>query len=126
MSVVFPVGPGEVEARSALEDILGQTWRNLEVAMVLNGASEAVRKSLTGVRDDRVRFFDLGEEPQLLRALDLAVRETRGAFLARMDSDDRCAPERIARTMTPLLEKEGSVASCGIELVGAQGDGMAR
>ncbi|MGJ8695995.1 MAG: glycosyltransferase [Verrucomicrobiaceae bacterium] len=126
VSVVFPVGPGAEGALAALGDILGQSWEELEVLVVLNGCPEEVRGEFGKVGDGRVRIFDLGDEGDLLGALGLAIRNARGKWLARMDSDDRCDGERIEKTMGPLLAGEGEVASCGIELEGALGDGMQR
>ena len=126
ISVIFPVGPGANRACFALADILGQSWKSLEVIFLLNGCPSAVREEVCGLQDDRVRVVDLGEEGCLLDALNEGIRLSRGKWLARMDSDDRCDPERLEKTMVPLLSGECDVASCGIELVGALGDGMQR
>ena len=126
VSVVFPVGPGDVDAAAALRDMLGQTWQELEVLLVLNGASAKVRADLEKVQDMRVRRFDLGAEPALLPALQLAIKQAKGRFLARMDADDRCDPRRIEATIQPLSAGQGEVASCGIELCDPLGAGMER
>lgn len=124
VSVVFPVGPGVASAREALDDLLGQTWQNLEIIAVLNGCLPEVREEFLVKKDERLRVLDLGEEPQLLPALNLAIRESRGKWLARMDSDDRCSATRIEKQLELLQSVD--VVTCEIELVGALGDGMQR
>lgn len=124
VSVVFPVGPGVKEAGDALDDLLGQTWENLEILAVLNGCLPEVREDFLGRNDERLRVIDLGDEPQLLPALNLAVEKSRGKWLARMDSDDRCHATRIEKQVELLATVD--VATCEIELVGALGDGMQR
>ena len=126
VSVVFPVGPGVAQAGLALRDLLAQTWENLEVVAVLNGCLPEVRAEFLEVRDDRLRVIDLGGEGRLLDALEVAVVESRGKWLARMDSDDRCDAARIAQQVALLESDECEVASCGIALCGALGDGMQR
>ncbi|MDB4538108.1 glycosyltransferase [Akkermansiaceae bacterium] len=124
VSVVFPIGPGVTTAGLALDDLLGQTWSNLEILAVLNGCLPDVREEFRAKKDKRLRVFDLGDEPQLLPALNLAVEKSRGKWLARMDSDDRCQATRIEKQVALLQSVD--VATCEIELVGALGEGMQR
>ena len=124
VSVVFPVGPGVPDAGLALDDLLGQTYSNLEVVAVLNGCPELVRGEFLDRDDPRLMVIDLGDEPRLLDALDLAVSKSRGKWLARMDADDRCDSTRIERQVSLLESGKYEVASCGISLMGALGDGM--
>jgi len=119
VSVVFPVGPGVAEAGLALRDMLEQTWEELEIVAVLNGCLPEVREEFLDVR---LRVVDFGGTADLLRALDHAVEMSRGKWLARMDSDDRCHKTRIEKTLEPLLAGACEVASCGIQLVGALGE----
>jgi len=124
VSVVFPVGPGVDSAGDALRDLLTQTWPDLEIIAVLNGCLPEVREDFLSRKDERLRVFDLGEEARLLPALNLAVEESRGKWLARMDSDDRCSATRIEKQLELLQRVD--VATCEIELVGALGEGMQR
>ncbi|MEN8847709.1 MAG: glycosyltransferase [Akkermansiaceae bacterium] len=78
ISVIFPVGPGANRACFALADILGQSWKSLEVIFLLNGCPSAVREEVCGLQDDRVRVVDLGEEGCLLDALNEGIRLSRG------------------------------------------------
>lgn len=126
VSVIFPVGPGVNAAGLALDDLLQQTYEDLEVIAVLNGCPGEVRKDFLSRTDARLRVIDLGHEGRLLDALDVAVEQCRGRWLARMDSDDRCAPERLERQIERLEEGEIEVVSCGISLKNPLGDGMAR
>lgn len=126
VSVIFPVGPGVDNAGKALGDLLEQTWTDLEILAVLNGCSSKVREEFLGNRDERLRTIDLGDEPQLMRALNVAVDQASGKWLARMDSDDRCDPTRIEKKVTLLKSGTDEVVSCGIQLVGALGAGMQR
>ncbi|MGC6464246.1 MAG: glycosyltransferase family 2 protein [Akkermansiaceae bacterium] len=126
VSVVFPVGPGVRDAGLALQDVLEQTYRNLDVIAVLNGCDGAVREELIHCRDERVTVIDLGEKPCLLDALDVAVEKAQGPWLARMDADDRCDKTRIEKQVALLEKGAHEVVSCGISLRKALGEGMQR
>ena len=103
VSVVYPVGPAVPDAGLALDDLLGQSYRNLEVVAVLNGCLDGVRKDFVSRDDSRLKVIDLGDQARLLDALDLAVGKSQGKWLARMDADDRCDSTRIERQVE-LLE----------------------
>lgn len=126
VSVVFPVGPRVDRAGMALDDLMRQSWRDLEILAVLNGCPDDVRRDFLGRQDSRLRVIDLGGEPQLLRALDIAIAESSGRWLARMDADDRCHESRIEKQVRFLIDGRFDVVSCGIELVDPLGDGMRR
>ena len=126
VSVLFPVGPGVPQAGEALRDLLQQDYHSFEVIAILNGVAAAARSEFLRERDERLTVIDLGEKADLLAALDVGVSASRGRWLARMDSDDRCCPTRLRQTMAPLLSGAAEVASCGIRLEGAQGRGMQR
>ena len=126
VSIIFPVGPGSRGARRAMHDLLAQTWEDIEIVTVLNGCPDEIRRSFQKEKSQRVKLIDLGNEPNLLKALQVATEAACGVWLARMDTDDRCHPERIEKTMELLLAGECDVASCGIELIDPIGNGMRR
>ena len=126
VSVVLPVGPGARGALEALEDLKRQSWRELEIIAVLNGCPKEIREAYQMESSSRLRLIDHGDTPNLLKALSSAIDASSGKWLARMDTDDRCHPERVEKTLQPLLRGECDVASCGIELIDPIGQGMQR
>ena len=126
MTVALPVYRDAGTLREAAGDMLAQTGVELELLLVLNGADEATRgvAAELGAADGRVRVIELAEAG-LARALNVALREARGEWVARMDADDRCPPDRVARQLAELRERRGlSAVGCAWEALGA--DGVAR
>lgn len=126
VSVIFPIGPNAYRASEALKDLFSQSWSDLEIIATLNGCPSEIRADFLAQNDPRLKVIDLGEKPALIEALNTAIEQSSGRWLARMDTDDRCASERIEKTMAPLLAKEAEVVSCGVKLIDALGDGMQR
>ncbi|HET6201487.1 MAG TPA: glycosyltransferase [Planctomycetota bacterium] len=89
---------------AALECVLRQTLRDLEVIAVDDGTTDGSAEWVERVGDPRVRVVR-PEGRGLVAALNHGVELARGAYLARMDADDLCAPERIGRQVAFL---EGS------------------
>ncbi len=95
---------------AALGDILGQTWTDLELIAVDDESTDGSTDILKAVRDPRLRWFSLKRLSRrtcpngygLPRALNFAICQARGQWLARQDSDDRCVPTRLAEQMAYL------------------------
>jgi glycosyltransferase involved in cell wall biosynthesis len=104
VSVVLPCFESERFLGSALESLLGQTYRDVEVVAIDDGSTDATASILTAFadRDPRIRVVTHDANQGLITALNRGIDEARGAFIARMDADDICAPERIERQVSAL------------------------
>jgi glycosyltransferase involved in cell wall biosynthesis len=97
----------------AIESLLAQSWKNLEV-VVVDDASESSCAPLVSAlarRDSRVRFIQLHQNVGTFVAKTIALQAARGEFVTTQDADDWSHPERIARQMRPLLEDSSLVAT---------------
>jgi hypothetical protein len=123
VSVALPVHRDQGTLGLALGDILAQTHRDLDIMLVLNGADERTRDCAVqgAAGDPRVRVIEL-EGPGLARALNAALRGARHDLVARMDADDRCAPERVACQARWMQEHPSAGAvGCWWELADSDG-----
>ena len=98
VSVVMPVYNQEKYVSAAVESILNQTFTDFELIVVDDGSTDGTGKILEQVTDARVRVVR-GSHAGFLVALERAVRESRGRWVARMDSDDICHPQRLQRQL---------------------------
>ncbi len=123
VSVALPVWKDAGTLPRACAAIFAQTWRELDVEIILNGSDAATEEAAAKAakQDGRVRVLRL-KEANLAAALNLGLREARGEFVARMDADDECPPERIARQVAFLKEHPtvGAVG-CAYDVVGPEG-----
>jgi hypothetical protein len=105
----------------ALPSALAQTHAPLEVVVVGDAAGEAARAAVEGLRDPRVRFFDLTqrfEHPDARRrwltAATLprneAYHRARGRWIADLDDDDALRPDAVARLLALARARELEVA----------------
>jgi glycosyltransferase involved in cell wall biosynthesis len=95
VSVLMPVYNGERDLRSAIDSVLAQTFGDFEFLIVDDGSSDGSLAIVSGYRDPRIRVLPL-ERSGFAAALDRGLDEARGEFVARMDADDVCLPDRLA------------------------------
>lgn len=93
ISVLMPVRNGGPWLAPAVASVLGQTWRKLELVLVDDHSSDGAIAALD-CSDPRLRLLR-SPGRGLVAALNFAAAMARGPWLARMDADDLCLPQRL-------------------------------
>ncbi len=126
VSIVMPVRDGADTLRGAMESILAQTWRDLELIVVDDGSTDATPEILTEYtrRDPRIRL--VSTPPQgIARALQAGCAAAAGDWIARMDGDDWMHPERLSRQMDHARENPERGVVSGLVRYGGDAPGYA-
>jgi len=99
-----------------IKSVLAQTFQDWELVLLDDGSTDDSLEIARSVDDPRIRVFsngrNLGRSASLNKLTDLA----RGKYIARMDSDDMCAPTRI-ETQLAYLEQHPEVDVLGTGIV---------
>lgn len=97
VTVLMPVYNGLAYLRPAIESVLNQTFTDFEFLIVDDASTDASVECIRSYTDSRIRLVcnesNLGQADSLNRGLELA----RGTYIARLDQDDACLPERLQR-----------------------------
>lgn len=90
----------------SVDSILKQTYKNIEFLIVDDGCKAAIKKKLSNIvtADSRIRLFEQRNKG-LTKTLNWMIRHSNGTYIARQDSDDISAPDRIEKQVTYLLAK---------------------
>lgn len=118
VSVIMPVYNGEQYIAQAIESILTQTYTHLELLVLDNGSTDGTAAILEKYarQDSRVTLLccpdPLGYGGEV--ASNIATRQAKGVFIAKLDADDIAMSDRLAKQVDYL------VANPGTFLVGSQ------
>jgi glycosyltransferase involved in cell wall biosynthesis len=88
----------------AIRSALRQTWRPLEVIVVLDGPDLATKERLASLADPRLRVVILPEISGGGAARNAGVRAAAGDWIAFLDDDDEWLPDKIERQMRATRE----------------------
>jgi glycosyltransferase involved in cell wall biosynthesis len=97
ISCIVPVFNGERYLGEALESILAQTYRLLEIIVADDGSTDGTA-AVVATYGDQVRYLRQ-ENAGPAAARNLGLSAVRGGFVAFLDADDLWHPEKLARQM---------------------------
>ncbi len=90
----------------AIESVLSQTFGDFELIIVDDGSHDDSREVIGRYGDDRIRkiFKENGGQASALNA---GWAETRGKYVALLDSDDRWLPTKLEAVLAALEGRRG-------------------
>jgi glycosyltransferase involved in cell wall biosynthesis len=120
VSVTIPVYNGQAHVAQALRSVLAQTHTHLEVIVVDDGSTDGTWDVLQsfGSSIRAIRQTNSG----LAGARNAGLQAARGEFIALMDHDDVCEPERIAAQLK-FLQEQPEVVLCSSDFSAFNADG---
>jgi glycosyltransferase involved in cell wall biosynthesis len=124
VSVVMPTYNRERLASAAIESILGQTLRDLELLLVDDASSDGSAEALSARArsDPRVRLLRMRANRGCNAARNQGFRRARGRYVALLDDDDLALPGRLEASVARLeAEPELDVVSCGYRFIDVRG-----
>ena len=104
VSVVIPVA-GRIEPLSrAIESVLAQTLQDFEIVVVENNSEDPSchDELVASFRDPRLRLFHLPECANANVARNFGVAQSRGKYVAFLDSDDEWYPQHLETSLDCL------------------------
>ena len=114
----------------ALDAVVRQTWRNLEIFIVDDGSTDgtlAIAKDFQK-RDSRIKILaqaqNSGLIPSLNTGLEEIIKSGKGEYIARTDADDIASPDWIEKIVS-AMEKDRDIIAMGawLEVLSEEGDG---
>jgi GT2 family glycosyltransferase len=102
ISVIMAAFNGAALLPATLATLQKQTFGDFEVIVVDDCSTDATRDVLRAWPDPRVRMIALDANGGPVRARNRAFAEARGRYIAALDQDDLCLPDRFARQVAYL------------------------
>ncbi|WP_157215425.1 glycosyltransferase family 2 protein [Flavisphingomonas formosensis] len=98
VSVIMPAYRGATLVGETIESVLAQTMGDFELIVVDDCSPDDTREVLrTYTRDPRVRLIEAEENQGPVKTRNRAFAAARGRYIAGLDQDDICLPDRFAR-----------------------------
>ncbi len=92
--------------KEAVNSILSQTYTNFEFIIIVDGGMDD--EILLKFQDERIKIIKHDESIGLTKSLNEAIKECKGKYIARMDSDDIALKDRF-RIQVAYMEKNPEI-----------------
>jgi glycosyltransferase involved in cell wall biosynthesis len=112
ISVLMCVYNGQDYLADAVQSVLHQTFGDFEFLIVNDGSTDRSAAILSSFGDQRIRIIDNGNNLGLIRSLNIGLDAAKGEFVARMDADDICTPDRFQKQIA-FFDSHPDVGICG-------------
>ncbi len=112
VSVLIATYNGEAFLAQAIDSVLAQRFDEFELVLIDDASADGTADLIRQYHDPRIRFernaTNLGQAATLNRGLSLC----RAPYVARLDQDDACLPDRLRR-QADALDRDPSLAVVG-------------
>jgi len=115
ISVIMSVYNGETYLKEAIESIRNQTFKNWELVIINDCSTDSTAEILADFsrKDERIKVHTNEVNLKLPTSLNKAISLSEGKYIARMDADDICLPDRFEKQYKFMEENtDVSLSSC--------------
>lgn len=123
VSVIIPVYNADDNLYTAIDSILGQTYKNIEVIVVNDGSrDDGYTQSIIDEYGTRIKAYQK-VNGGVADALNYGIEFANGDFIARMDADDISFPDRIEKQVA-FLNAHEEIDICGTQFYRLRGNNI--
>lgn len=113
VSVIIPVFNVLPYLREALDSVINQTYKNLEILIVDDGSTDGSGEVCDEYLSDPRVIVIHQENKGLSGARNTALDRMTGEYVAFLDSDDAFMPEMIEKTLEAITRSKAEMSVCG-------------
>jgi len=104
VSVIIPVYNRVALLSRAIRSVLAQTYQHFEIIVVDDASCEDVAGCVNAFKDPRIRYIRHEINRGVAAAWNTGLRESKGRFIAFLDSDDEWMPQKLERQVFSLTK----------------------
>ena len=116
VTVIIPSFNREKTIKRAVNSVLNQTYKDIEVIVVDDCSTDKTLDVLKSINDNRLKVYKLDENSGACVARNFGIEKAKGEYIAFQDSDDEWLPEKLEKQMI-AFGKDFDVVFCAFNLI---------
>lgn len=109
ISVVIPAYNREKTITRAINSVLNQTYKDLELIIVDDNSTDGTEKAVKAVKDSRINYYKLEENKGACFARNFGVSKANGEYIAFQDSDDEWLANKLELQMSEMKKNNADM-----------------
>jgi glycosyltransferase involved in cell wall biosynthesis len=113
ISIIIPVYNTEKYLAKCLENVINQTYKNIEIVVVNDGSSDNSIKIINEFREKDTRFILIEQSNHgISNARNSGIKASKGEYIVFIDSDDWVDLEMCEQLVNAINEHEVDIVFC--------------
>lgn len=112
VSILMPAYNAEKFISRAVGSVLDQTYQNFEFLICDDGSTDKTPAIIESFADPRIKTYSNAQNMGYLRTFNKLLGLSSGDFVAFLDSDDWCSPDKIQKQLETFEQNPG-LGLCG-------------
>ena len=100
----------------ALESLKNQTYKNFNIILI-NDGGKSCEELLNKFKILKIEYINLKKNLGLSKCLNIGIKKVNTKFIARMDTDDFCLPERLEMQLDYIKKNNQELVNRGCEFI---------
>lgn len=118
VSVIIPSYKRSDTVTRAVNSVLNQSYRNLEVLVVDDNVpgdeySDKLKLVIEGINDKRVRLITQSYHVNGAKARNVGIKKAKGEYVAFLDDDDEWLPQKLEKQLS-FLRENSNLKGCSV------------
>ena len=116
ISVVIPAYNREKTITRAINSVLNQTYKDLELIIVDDNSTDGTEKAVKAVKDSRINYYKLEENKGACFARNFGASKANGEYIAFQDSDDEWLANKLELQMSEMKKNNADMVFARLKL----------
>ncbi len=112
ITVIIPTYNRERTIKRAIDSVLNQTYKNLELLIIDDCSTDNTEKIIQNIKDSRIRYIKLPENKGACYARNYGINLSKGDYIAFQDSDDEWLENKLEEQIKNMKENNSYIDFC--------------
>ncbi|KXR22671.1 hypothetical protein AUQ16_04730 [Escherichia coli] len=119
----MPTYNNEKYIKSAIDDIMNQTYQYWELIIINDGSTDNTCQILSEYNKvNNIHIINLVANKGICEALNVGLKIAKGDFILRFDADDRCSSDRISKLLEYMLKNNIDIVGSSVITINENDD----
>lgn len=116
LAVLLPTYNAAAYIKTAIDSLLGQTFEDFDIYIYDDCSTDNTKEVVSQFKDSRIHYLKNPENYGIAKTLNIGLEflENSYDYIARMDADDWCYPERFEKQLR-YLKLHPEIVLCGTQ-----------
>lgn len=115
LSIILPVYNGEDYLAHTIDSVLSQSFQDFEFIIINDSSTDSSEEIILSYKDSRIVYLSNENNLKIVKTLNKGISTSKGKYIARIDADDICMPNRFELQIN-FLESNSNIAVLGTDM----------